>query len=116
MISDPALLLAYRRHAEALGRDFTADDDGDRAAHDLDGHGERLAADPDDPPAHRHRRRAARSTTSRRSPRRARRRPRTARSSTAPIALALTGIDVATDASLRERLGAALARAQPPGR
>ena len=73
------------------GARFTADDDGVGAAHDLDGHGQRLAADPDDPPADRHRRAAARSTTSPRSPRRARRESADRAVVDGAVALALTG-------------------------
>ncbi len=115
MVSDEALLSAYRRHAQALGREFSADDDGlapptistDMAnvslviptIHPL------IGIDAKGSVNHQPSFAAACATDS------------ADRAVTdGALALALTGIDVATDASLRARLGASLAGAQPPGR
>ena len=115
MVSDPALLAAYRGHAEALGRSFAADDahasiptiSTDMAnvslqvptIHPLIGIESNGAVNHQ--PAF-----AAACAT-----------PSADRAVVdGAIALALTGIDVATDASLRDRLGEALRAPQPPGR
>ncbi|HEV3328581.1 MAG TPA: M20 family metallopeptidase [Acidimicrobiales bacterium] len=115
MISDTALLEAYRRHAEGLGREFPADDDGlapptistDMAnvslviptIHPL------IGIDAKGSVNHQPSFAAACATES-----------ADRAVVDGALALALTGIDVATDASLRDRLGAALAGGQPPGR
>jgi amidohydrolase len=115
MVSDPALLAAYRRHAESLGRRFTADDAREPVPtistdmanvslqvptiHPLIG----LEANGsvNHQPAF-----AAACAT-----------PSADRAVVdGAIALCLTGIDVATDPALRARLGEALREAQPPGR
>jgi amidohydrolase len=115
MISDPALLSAYRRHAEALGRAFTADDDGSApptistdmanvslripTIHPL------IGIDAGGSVNHQPSFAAACATGS-----------ADRAVVDGAVALALTGIDVATDPSLRTRLGIGLAQAQPPGR
>lgn len=115
MVPDTALLASYRRHAEALGRDFAADDDGrapptistDMAnvslrvptIHPL------IGIDAKGSVNHQPSFAAACATES-----------ADRAVVDGAIALALTGIDVATDASLRSRLGEALAAAQTPGR
>jgi amidohydrolase len=115
MISDLALLEAYRRHAQALGREFSADDDGitpptistDMAnvslviptIHPLIGIDAKGSVN--------HQPSFAEACTSESADRAV---------VDGALALALTGIDVATDAALRDRLGVALAGGQPPGR
>ena len=114
MVSDPALLGAYRVHAEALGRRFDADDAGEplpTISTDMANVSLRvptihpmLGIDAEGAVNHQHAFAAACVT------------PSADRAVLdGAVALALTGIDVATDATLRERLGAAIGR-QPPGR
>ncbi|HEV3213757.1 MAG TPA: M20 family metallopeptidase [Acidimicrobiales bacterium] len=115
MRSDPALLAAYRRHAESLGREFAADDADEPlptlstdmanvsleipTIHPLIGLESNGAVNHQ--PAF-----AAACAT-----------PSADRAVVdGAIALALTGIDVATDDALRARLGAAIRPGQPPGR
>jgi amidohydrolase len=115
MVSDPALLESYRRHAQALGREFSADDDGIApptistdmanvslvipAIHPLIGIDAKGSVN--------HQPSFAEACASESADRAV---------VDGAIALALTGIDVATDAALRVRLGGALAGGQPPGR
>jgi amidohydrolase len=115
MISDPELLKSYRRHAQALGREFSADDDGLApptistdmanvslvipAIHPL------IGIDAKGSVNHQPSFAAACATDS-----------ADRAVVDGAIALALTGIDVATDPALRERLGAGLGAPQPPGR
>jgi amidohydrolase len=113
MVSDPSLLTSYRRHAESLGRRFDAEGSAvptistDMAnvslriptIHPLIGIESNGAVNHQ--PAF-----AAACVTA--SADRA--------VVDGAIALALTGIDVATDATLRDRLGESLGAPQPPGR
>jgi metal-dependent amidase/aminoacylase/carboxypeptidase family protein len=112
MVSDPVLLDAYRRHAEALGRAFAADDDGEvpptistdmanvslriPTIHPLIGIDARGSVN------HQPAFAAACATES-----------ADRAVVDGAIALALTGIDVATDEDLRARLGEAIAPGQP---
>jgi amidohydrolase len=115
MVSDPALLASYRRHAEDLGRTFSADDDGSSPptiSTDMANVSLRV------PTIHPLIGIEANGSVNHQ--------PSFAAACATPsadkavvdgaIALALTGIDVATDAALRQRLGAVLAPGQAPGR
>jgi amidohydrolase len=115
MRSDPALLAAYRRHAEALGRDFRADD-ADEALPTLSTDMANVSLEI--PTIH--------PLIGLESKGAVNHQPAFAAACATPsadravvdgaIALALTGIDVATDAALRQRLGASIGPRQPPGR
>ena len=112
MVSDRALLAAYRRHAEDRGRVFAADDDGEPmptistdmanvslripTIHPL------LGIETNGAVNHQPSFAAACATAS-----------ADRAVIDGAVALALTGIDVATDASLRARLGEDLGLAQP---
>jgi metal-dependent amidase/aminoacylase/carboxypeptidase family protein len=115
MVSDPVLLARFREHAEALGRSYAADDDGtpmptistDMAnislkiptIHPL------IGVEANGSVNHQPSFAAACATPS-----------ADKAILDGAIALAKTGIDVATDAELRARLGGPLGLAQPPGR
>jgi metal-dependent amidase/aminoacylase/carboxypeptidase family protein len=111
MISDPGLLASYRRHAEALGRSFAADDHEPRPTISTDMANVSLRIPSIHPLIgidamgsvnHQPNFAAACATAS-----------ADRAVLDGAIALAMTGIDVATDADLRGGLGAGLSRAQP---
>jgi amidohydrolase len=111
MVSDPGLLASYRRHAEALGRSFGVDEPPPTLSTDMANVSLRI------PSIH--------PLLGIESGGAVNHQPSFAAACATPsadlavldgaIALARTGLDVATDATLRDGLGAGL-RAQPPGR